>query len=100
MVFSKTTMAGASDALMDVMSDIVNRAQQLAKDKIVRLPIVGNQQTGPPTITNPPTATAGQSSMDKTAKERKKTQQYVDWDKREYTSSKDGCQKRVEARDE
>ena len=27
-------------------------------------------------------------------------QQYADWDKKEYTSSKDRCQKRVEARDE
>ena len=93
-------MAGASDALMDVMSKIIERAQQLAKDKIARLPIAGNQQTGPPTITNPPTVTAGQSSTDKMAKEHKKTQQYVDWHMREYTSSKDGCQKQVEARDE
>ena len=93
-------MAGASDALMDVMSDIVDRAQQLAKDKIARLPIMGNQQMGPLTITNPPTVTAEQSAMNKTAKERKKTQQYTDWDMREYTSSKDGHQKRVEARDE
>ena len=93
-------MAGALDTLMDVMPDIVERAQQLAKDKIAQLPIAGNQQTGPPTITNPPTATAGQSLMDKTAKEYKKTQQYVDWDMKEYTSSKDGHQKRVEARDE
>ena len=75
-------------------------AQQLAKDKIACLPIVGNQQTRPPTIMNPPTVTVGQSSMDKMAKECKKTQQYTDWDTREYTSSKDGCQKRVEARDE
>ena len=94
-------MEGASDALMDVMSDIVRRAEQLAKDKIAKLPIAG-QQTGPPTITNPPVATAGQSSTatDKTGRDHKKTQQYTDWDKKEYTSSKDGCQKRVEARDE
>ena len=94
-------MEGASDALMDIMSDIVRRAEQLAKDKIVKLPIVG-QQTGPPTITNPPAAIAGQSSTatDKTGRDRKKTQQYADWDKKEYTSSKDGRQKRVEARDE
>ena len=101
MVFSKASMEGASDALMDVMSDIVRRAEQLAKDKIRKLPIAG-QQTGPPTITNPPAATAGQSSTatDKMGKDHKKTQQYADWDKKEYTSSKDGCQKRVEARDE
>ena len=46
-------MEGASDALMDVMSDIVDRAQQLAKDKIARLPIAGNQQTGPPDYNQP-----------------------------------------------
>ena len=84
---------------MDVMSEIVERAQQLAKDKIARLPITGNQEMGPPTMMNPPIVTAGQSSTDKMAKECKKTQQYADWDKREYTSSKDSCQKRVEARD-
>ena len=101
MVFSKALMEGASDALMDIMSDIVRRAKQLAKDKIAKLPIAG-QQTGPPTITNPPAATAGQSSTatDKTGRDRKKTQQYADWDKKEYMSSKDGHQKRVEARDE
>ena len=46
--------------------------------------------------------TAGQSSTttDKTGREQKKMQQYADWDKKEYTSSKDGCQKRIEARDE
>ena len=48
---------------------------------------------------NPPTVTVGQSSTDKTAKECKKTQQYADWDTRQYNSSKDGRQKRVEARD-
>ena len=87
--------------LMDVMSDIVRRAEQLAKDKIAKLPIVG-QQTGPPTIKNQPVATAEQSSTAtyKTGRERKKMQQYADWDKKEYTSSKDGHQKRVEARDE
>ena len=70
MVFSKASMEGASDALMDVMSDIVRRAEQLAKDKITKLPITG-QQTGPPTITNPPVATAGQSSTatDKTGRD-------------------------------
>ena len=63
-------MEGASDALMDVMSDIVTRAKQLAKDKIVKLPIAG-QQTGPPTITIPPAVTAGQSSTatDKTGRD-------------------------------
>ena len=76
-------MEGASDALMDIMSDIVRRAKQLAKDKITKLPIVG-QQTGPPTITNSPAVTAGQSSTatDKTGRDRKKMQQYTDWDKR------------------
>ena len=63
-------MEGASDALMDIMSDIVRRADQLAKDKIAKVPIAG-QQMGPPTITNPPGVTAGQSSTatDKTGRE-------------------------------
>ena len=67
-------MEGASDTLIDVMSDIVRRAEQLAKDKIVKLLIAG-QQTGPPTITNPPAVTAGQSltATDKMARDRKKT---------------------------
>ena len=101
MVFSKALIEGASDTLMDAMSDIVRRAKQLAKDKIATLPITG-QQAGPPTITNPPAATAGQSSTatDKTRREGKKMQQYTDRDKKEYMSSKDGCQKRVEAREE
>ena len=94
-------MEGASDMLMDVMSNIVRRAEQLAKDKIAKLPIAG-QQTGPPTITNPPAVTAGQglTATDKTGRDQKKMQQYADWDKKEYMSSKDRCQKRVEARDE
>ena len=77
-------MEGASDVLMDFMSDIVRRAEQLAKDKIAKLLIAG-QQRGPPTITNPPVATAGQSSTatDKTGRDQKKTQQYADWDKKE-----------------
>ena len=87
--------------LMDAMSNIVRRAEQLAKDKIAKVLMAG-QQTGPPTITNPPVATAGQSSTatDKAGREQKKMQQYTDWDKKEYTSSKDGRQKRIEARDE
>ena len=94
-------MKGASDVLMDVMSDIVRRAEQLAKDKIAKLSIAG-QQMGPPTIANPPAVTAGQSSTatNKTGRNRKKMQQYADWDKKENMSSKDRCQKRVEARDE
>ena len=48
--------------LMDFMSDIVRRAEQLAKDKIAKLLIAG-QQTGPPTITNPPVATAGKARL-------------------------------------
>ena len=92
-------MEGASDTLMAVMSDIVDKAQQLAKNKISKLPITANQQMGPPTITNPPIRPIGQSSTDdKTAKKR--TQQYAELDTREYTSSKDGRQKRVDAREE
>ena len=92
-------MEGASDALMAVMSDIVDKAQQLVKNKISKLPIAANQQTGPPTITNPPVRPTGQSSTDdKTTKKR--TQQYAEWNTREYTSSKDGRQKRVDIREE
>ena len=50
--FSKTVMESPSDALMAVMSDIVDRAQQLAKNKISQLPIAQSQPMGPPTITN------------------------------------------------
>ena len=58
-----------------------------------------NQQTGPPTITNPPVRLAEQSSIDdKPAKKR--MQQYTEWDTKENTSSKDGRQKRVDAREE
>ena len=51
-VFSKAAMEGASDALMAVMTDIVDKAQELAKSKISQLP---------PTITNPPVGPAAQS---------------------------------------
>ena len=92
-------MEGASDTLMAVMSDIIDKAQELAKSKILKLPIAAYQQMGPPTITNPPVRPTGQSSTeDKTTKKR--TQQYTEWDTREYTSSKDGRQKRVDAREE
>ena len=48
---------------------------------------------------NPPVRLMGQSSTDnKTAKKR--TQQYAEWDTREYTSSKDGRQKRQDMREE
>ena len=91
-VFSKTAMEGASDALMAVMLDIVDKAQELAKSKISQLPIAQNQSTGPPTITNPPVGPATKSSVEgKPA--RKRTQQYAEWDTREYTSSKDRRQK-------
>ena len=83
MAFSKASMEGDSDALMDAMSDIVTQAEQLAKDKISKLPITG-QQTGPLTIANPPVAIEGQSSTgtNKMGRDRKKMQQYADWDKR------------------
>ena len=63
-VFSKMAMEGVSDALLAVMSDIVDRAQQLVKNKISQLPIAQSQQMGPPTIKNPPVGPAGQSSTD------------------------------------
>ena len=95
-------MEGASDALMDIMSDIVRRelsSWQRIKSQNYRLRV--NKRDHQPLQTHQrrqqdkaPTAT------DKTGRDRKKTQQYADWDKKEYTSSKDGCQKRVEARDE
>ena len=83
--------------MMAVMSDIVDKAQELVKS--LKLPIAANQQTGLPTIMNPPVRPTGQSSMeDKTAKKR--TQKCAESDTREYTSSKDGRQKRVDAREE
>ena len=98
-VFSKGAMEGVSDALMAAMTDIVDKAQELAKSKIAVLPIAQNQPTGPPTITNPPVGSAAQSSTEgKPA--RKRTQQYAEWDIREYTSSKDGRQKQLDAREE
>ena len=81
-VFSKTALA--------VMSDIVDKAQELAKSKISRLP---------QTITNPPVGPAAQSSAEgKPA--QKRTQQYTEWDTHEYTSSKDERQKLLDAREE
>ena len=48
-VFSKTAMAGSLDQLCDIMVDIVDKAQQLAKNKIAKiLPVLINQQTGQP----------------------------------------------------
>ena len=74
---SESAMEGASDTLMADKMDIVDKAQELAKSKISKLPIVQNQLTGPPTITNPPVGPATQSSMEgKSA--RKSTQQYAD----------------------
>ena len=92
-------MEGASDALMAVMSDIVDKAQELAKSKIAKLPIAQSQPTGPPMITNPPMLPAAQSSTG-SKPARKRAQQYAEWDKKEYTTSKDGRQKRVDAREE
>ena len=63
-VFSKGAMEGVSDALMAVMTDIVDKVQELAKSKIARLPIAQNQLTGPPTITNLPVGSAAQSSAE------------------------------------
>ena len=96
--FSKTAMEGASDALMAVMSDIVDKAQELVKSKISKLPIA-QRPTGPPTITNPPVVPVAQSSAE-AKPARKRMQQYAEWDTREYTTSKDGRQKRVDAREE
>ena len=70
----------------------INKAQELAKSKISKLPITQSQPAGPPTITNSPVGLAAQSSMEgKPA--RKHTQQYADWDTHEYMSSKDRRQK-------
>ena len=84
--------------MMAVMSDIVDKAQELAKSKIAKLPITQSQPTGPPTITNPPILPAQSLTGSKPA--RKRAQQYAEWDKKEYTTSKDGRQKRVDAREE
>ena len=93
-------MVGASDLLLDVMSNIVDKAQQLAKNKIVKLPIAVNQPVGPPTITKLPVV---QQSMTDDKPVRRRTpaavQQYAEWDNWEYTSSKDGRQQRLDARD-
>ena len=91
-VFSKTAMEGTSEELMAEMLDIIDRAQQLAKNKILQLPIAQSQLMGPPTITNPPVVPASQSSTEgKPA--WKRTKQYAELDTCEYTSSKDGRQK-------
>ena len=84
---------------MAVMLDILDKAQELAKSKISQLPIAQSQPTGPPTITNPPVGPATQSSVERKPAQ-KQTQQYTEWDTREYTSSKDGRQKRLDAREE
>ena len=84
---------------MAVMSDIMDRAQQLAKNKISLLPIAQSQPTGPLTITNPPVGPAAQSSAEGKPVQ-KRTQQYTEWDTHEYRNSKDGRQKRVDAREE
>ena len=98
-VFSKGAMEGASDALMAVMTDIVDKAQELAKSKILWLPIAQNQPMGPLTITNPPVGAAVQSATEgKPA--RKRTQQYAEWDICAYMSSKDRRQKQLDAREE
>ena len=85
-------MLGASDPLRAVMSDIVDKAQQLAKNKIATLLTVANQLTGPPTIaTNPPVVPVQPMMADDkpTRKQRLAAiQQYPDWDTREYSDSK------------
>ena len=74
-------MAGASDLLLDMMSDIVDKAQQLAKNKIAKLQIAQNQPVGPPTITKPPVVL---QSVTEDKPVRKRTlaavQQYAKWD--------------------
>ena len=93
-------MVGASDPLLDMMSDIVDKAQQLAKNKISKLPIAANQPQGPPMITNLPMVPQS-TTYDKPVRRRTPAaiQQYAEWDNREYTSSKDGLQKCLDARD-
>ena len=102
-VFSKTAMSGASDPLHDVMSDIIDKAQQLAKDKIVKLLIAANQPTGPPMITNPLVRPVVPTVLVDDKPVRKRTavaiQQYADWDTREYSNSKNSRQVCVDARE-
>ena len=98
--FSKEAMVGALDPLLDMMSDIVDKAQQLAKNKIAKLPIAQNQPVGPPMITKQPVV---QKSMMDDKPVRRRTpaavQQYAEWDNREYTSSKEERQQRLDTRD-
>ena len=97
--FQQNSNGRSSDALMAVMSDIVDKVQELMKNKSSKLSIAANQQTGLPTITNPPVRLTGQSSTDNKPV-KKRMQQYAEWYTREYTSSKDGRQKRLDAREE
>ena len=83
--FSKTAMESPSDALMAVMSDILDRAQQLAKNKN----ITATYRTE---STNGSTDYYQQNSAEGNPA-RKRTQQYAEWDTHEYISSKDGRQK-------
>ena len=81
----------------------MDKAQQLAKDKIAKLPIVANQPTGPPTkATNPPVVPV-QPMMTDDKLTRKQTpaviQQYPDWDMRVYSDSKSGRKACVDARE-
>ena len=79
--FQQTSHGGASDPLLDVMSDIVNKAQQLAKNKISKLPIAANQPPGPPTITHLPVVPQS-ATDDKPVRRRTPAaiQQYTEWD--------------------
>ena len=99
-VFSKQAMVGALDPLLDVMSDIVDKAQQLAKNKISKLPIAANQPPGPSMIKHLPVVPQS-ATDDKPARRRTPAaiQQYAEWDDREYTSSKEGWQQRQDARE-
>ena len=101
-VFSKKAMAGASDQLRAVMNDIIDKAQQLAKNKIATLPIAANQPVGPPTImTNPPVQQQMVAAEDKAAKKKTSTakQQYPHSDTREYTDSKSRRQAHLDKRE-
>ena len=103
---SKTVMAGVSDPLCDIMSDIVDKTQQLAKDKIARMPITANQPMGPPMASTPVVQPVVQPMVQPVPSDRKPArkrtpaviQQYANWDSQEYSSSKEGRQAQLDAR--
>ena len=99
----KVLMARSSDKLHDVMSDIVDKVQQLVKDKIARIPMTVNQPTGQPMaltpVVQPMVQLVPSDGKPMTKQTSMVVQQYADSDSREYLSSKEGRQARLDARE-